>query len=163
MSASTTRSPCCTISSLARVSSSTQEHSRSSSSWVLTKRTQVLSWRLWSNVKIIRPCEKLDYERVGPFVISGQINNVAYCLSLPSHMHLHKVFQVSLFKPYVDSSNPNRGVVPIPPQVQLVNGPKFKVKVVLDPKIVRNRPNDHTWELVEKLNNASELIISFYH
>ena len=69
-------------------------------------------WLLRRNVKTTRPCEKLDFQRLGPFVISGQVNDVAFCLDLPSHMRLHPVFHVSLLEPFTSSSIPNRVVQP---------------------------------------------------
>ena len=35
-------------------------------------------WLLRRNVKTTRPCDKLDYQRLGPFIISNQINDVAF-------------------------------------------------------------------------------------
>ena len=51
-------------------------------------------WLLCHNVKTIRPCNKLDFQCLGPFVISHQVNDVAFRLNLPSHMRLHPVFHV---------------------------------------------------------------------
>ena len=130
-------------------------------------------WLLRRNVKTTRPCDKLDYQRLGPFIISHQINDVAFRLDLPPHMHLHLVFHVSLLEPYNASSIPDRVVLP-PPPVQLVDGPEFEVKVVLDSKIVRKKlyylvdwlgytPNDRTWEPAENLDNASDLVAEFHH
>ena len=87
-------------------------------------------------------------------------------------MHLHPVFHVSLLEPYVCSSIPNR-VVPPPTPVQLVDGPEFEVKAILDSKIVCNKlyylvdwlgytPNDRTWEPAENLDNTSELVVEFH-
>ena len=39
-------------------------------------------WFLWCNIKTTRPCDKLDYQRIGPFPIQKQINQVAYRLTL---------------------------------------------------------------------------------
>ena len=43
-------------------------------------------WLLRRNVKTTRPCDKLHYQRLGPFVIVDQINDVTFRLDLPSHM-----------------------------------------------------------------------------
>ena len=47
-------------------------------------------WLLRHNVKTTRLCNKLDYQRLGPFVISHKINDVAFRLDLPQHMKLHQ-------------------------------------------------------------------------
>ena len=129
-------------------------------------------WLLRRNVKTTRPCDKLDFQRLGPFVISHQVNEVAFRLELPSHMRLHPVFHVSLLEPWTSSSIPNR-VVPPPPPVQLAEGPEYEVEAILDSKVIRNKlyylvdwlgytPEDRTWEPATNVTNASELIQEFH-
>lgn len=43
-------------------------------------------WLLRRNIKTSRPCEKLDYRRLGPFVIQKKINPVAS--TVWSYLHL---------------------------------------------------------------------------
>ena len=95
-------------------------------------------WLLQRNVKTTRQCDKLDFQRLGPFVISSQVNDVAFRLDLPSHMRLHLVFQVSLMEPYTSSSIPNRSIPP-PPPIQLLHGLKYEVEALLDSKVMRNK------------------------
>ena len=78
-------------------------------------------WLLRRNVKTTRPCEKLDYQRLGPFVISDQVNDVAFRLDLPQYMHLHPVFHVSLLEPYISTLILDR-VIPPPPMIEFVEG-----------------------------------------
>ena len=61
-------------------------------------------WLLQHNIKTTRPCSKLDYQRFGPYMITGKISDVAFRLDLPPHMHLHPVFHVPLLEPYTTSS-----------------------------------------------------------
>jgi hypothetical protein len=45
-------------------------------------------------------CSKLEVHFCGPFEILEMIRNVAYMLSLPTSIHIHNVFHVSLLKIY---------------------------------------------------------------
>jgi hypothetical protein len=60
-------------------------------------------WLLRQNIQTKRPSRKLDYQRLGPFKIIAQVNQVNYRLELPPTMHIHPVFHVSLLKPYYNS------------------------------------------------------------
>ena len=119
-------------------------------------------------MKTTRLYDKLDYLRLGPFIISNRINDVAFHLVTPPHMHIHPVFHVSLLEPYMDSSIPD-WVVLHPPTVQLVDGPEFEFNAILDSTIMckkisylmdwlRYKPNDHTWEPDENLDNSFGLM-----
>ena len=66
------------------------------------------------------------------FVIYNQVNNVTFLLDLPSYMHLHPLFHVSLLKPWTLSFIPNQ-VAPPPPLVELAEGPKYEVKLFWAP------------------------------
>jgi transposase InsO family protein len=129
-------------------------------------------WLLRRNVKTTRPCAKLDYQRLGPFVISAQINDVAYRLDLPSHLRLHPVFHCSLLEPCITSAIPNR-VRPPPPPVQLLDGPEYEVAAILDSKFSHGKlyylvdwlgygPNDRTWEPPDHLLNAQDLVLAYH-
>ena len=115
-------------------------------------------------MKTTRPCDKLDYQRLGPFVISGQINDVAFRLDLPQHMHLHPVLE-----PYVSSLIPDRVIPPLPP-VELAEGPEYQVEAILDSKIMRNKlyylvdwlgytTNDQTWEPAENVMHGLRYLL----
>jgi hypothetical protein len=95
-------------------------------------------WLVRCNVKTTRLYNKLDYQRLSPFLISHQINDVAFRLDLSQEMCLHPVFHVSLLEPWVLATIPGR-VIPPPPPVQLVKGPEYEVEAILDSKIIRNK------------------------
>ena len=90
------------------------------------------------NVKTTRPCNKLDYQRLGPYLITKQINEVPFQLDLPPYICLHPVFHVSRLEPYASNSIPYR-VVPPPPPIELDEGPEYEVKAILDSKVVKNK------------------------
>ena len=87
-------------------------------------------------MKTTRPCKKLDYQRLGPFVINGKFNDVAFQLDLPPHMRIHQVFHISLLEPYQETSILDRVV---PPPTSLDNGLEYEVSDILDSKIVFNK------------------------
>jgi hypothetical protein len=72
-------------------------------------------WLLCLNLKTNRPCDKLDFRRLGPFSIIKQINDVTFRLKLPPSIKIHPIFHVSLLEPYKESSIPCRCQVPPPP------------------------------------------------
>jgi hypothetical protein len=98
-------------------------------------------------VKITRPCDKLDYQRLG----------------------LHPMFHCSLLEPCISSTIPDH-FRPHPPPVELLNGPKYEVAAILDSKFSHGKlyylvdwleygPNDQTWEPTNHLfNNAQDLV-----
>ena len=91
-------------------------------------------WLLKGNIKTMRPCCKLDYQRFGLYVISGKIMDVAFRLDLPPHMHLHPVFNVSLLDPYTTSS-----ILSPPPPIEVSDGSEYEVVIILYSKIVCNK------------------------
>ena len=130
-------------------------------------------WLLRRHIKTIRLCAKLDYQRLGPFVIIAGINDTRFRRNLPEHMRLHPVFHSSLLEPCRTSLIPNR-VVPPPPSIQLVDGPEYKVVVIVDSKIAHNKlyylvnwvgypPSDRSWEPVDNVCNAQALVDDFHH
>ena len=88
-------------------------------------------WLLRRNIKTKRPYDKLDYRRLGPFVVQKQVNPVAYCLELPATMKVHLVFYVSLLKPYGESSFLRRVQSP-PPSIEIKNHEGYEVDKILD-------------------------------
>ena len=72
-------------------------------------------WLLQQHIKTIRPCAKLDYQRLGPFSINDKMNDVTFCLDLPSQLRIHPLFHSTLLEPYQTSSIPNCTTPPQPP------------------------------------------------
>ena len=124
------------------------------------------------HIKTTQPCDKLDYKRLGPFVITKRINDATFHLDLLANSRLHPVFHSSLLDPYHTCSIPNRVVSPLPP-LQLADGPENEVASIIDSNIVCNKlyylvdwlgynPSDRTWERVDNVCNAHALIDDFH-
>ena len=79
-------------------------------------------WLLQRHIKTTRPCEKLDYRRLGPFRIIGKINDVAFRLELPPQLWIHPVFHSFLLEPYQDNTIRDHIKQP-PPPIELEDGP----------------------------------------
>lgn len=129
-------------------------------------------WLLRRHLKTRRPSDKLDYRRLGPFVVTKQVNEVAYRLDLPPSMKIHPVFHVSLLEPYKESTFPGRLQVP-PPPIEIDGEEEFEVSEILDSRINRRKleylvhwqgyeVSERTWEPANNLSNAPEMIQEFH-
>jgi hypothetical protein len=92
-------------------------------------------WLLRKNIKTIRPSDKLDVVRLGPYSIIEAINSRAYRLDLRGQLpRTHPVFHVSLLEPYVANDIPGR-VLPPPPAVEIDGHDEFEIESILDSRI----------------------------
>jgi hypothetical protein len=57
-----------------------------------------LVYLLRRNIKIIRPNNKLDYKKFGPFKIKRNIKDISYELYLPLTIRIYPVFHISLLE-----------------------------------------------------------------
>jgi Chromo (CHRromatin Organisation MOdifier) domain len=120
-----------------------------------------------------RPTKKLTHRFAGPYTIERAISTTAYKLDLPNTMKIHPVFHISLLKPYRPS--PQDFERPIPPPAIMVpetDHEEFEVEAILDKRILRRKPqylikwvgyplHDATWEPLDHVTNAQELIKEF--
>jgi transposase InsO family protein len=82
--------------------------------------------------------KKFADKYIGPLVVEKQINPVAYRLKLPSTLHIHPVFHVSLLQPWhtpEDIPHPDTAVYHPPPVVPEDN--QWLVDRLLDKRICR--------------------------
>jgi len=121
-------------------------------------------------MEIIRPLEKLDYQKFGPFTIMEQINIVAFQLKLLNSMKFHLMFHVSLLLPCFYHSKETHE----PPPPIIINGEQeYEVEGILYSRISHRQLqylvhwqgydiSERSWELVENLSNAMEKMKNFH-
>lgn len=127
------------------------------------------------NIRTLRPSKKLDHTHLGPFKVVAKISSHAYRLELPSSMHIHPVFHVSLLSKQPQSlpDIPGRSKPP-PPPIEVQDEQHYEVERVLDSRI-RHRgiqylvkwkgydnPADNTWEPEDNLWNANDCVRDFH-
>jgi hypothetical protein len=76
-----------------------------------------LVYLLRRNIKTIKPNDKLDYKKFGPFKVKRNIKNISYELHLPPTIKIHPVFHISLLEP-ADLNTPAKPVPEIYPNLQ---------------------------------------------
>jgi hypothetical protein len=129
-------------------------------------------WLLRKNITTTCPCAKLDYKCLGPFKIAKLVDLVACRLEFPPQFKIHDVFHVSLLEPYHETQIPERHQEP-PALVQIEGQEEFEVQEVLDSKRTRGKllylvfwrgypPSEATWEPVENLIHAQDLVNRFH-
>ena len=129
-------------------------------------------WLLRRHISTTRPSSKLDVRRLGPFSIIAQVGTSAFRLDLPSSMHIHPVFHVSLLEKHVANTFPDRVVVP-PPPLHVDGLPEFEVRAILDSRFFRGKiqylvdwvgydVSQQSWQPVANLKNAQSAISDFH-
>ena len=93
-----------------------------------------LVWLLRRNIQTKKPSRKLDYQRLGPFTITNQVNPANYHLELPSTIRIHLIFHVSLFEPYNESQIPRR-IFPPPLPIEIDQEIEYEVEEILNLRI----------------------------
>ena len=119
-----------------------------------------------------RPTRKLSPKFIGPYTIIEKISTTAYKLDLPNTLRIHPVFHISLLKSYHESTDFNRTTPPPPIFIPETQQEEYEVEVILDKKLIRDKPqylvkwlgyplHDATWEPMEHLVNAREKVKEF--
>jgi hypothetical protein len=105
---------------------------------------------------------------VGPFKIIEKIGRLAYRLEIPNRSRAHNVFHVVNLKKYIESESTRKKITF--PDPEIVKGyEEFEVEKILDCKTTRRKKfylvqwkgyplHDATWEPLENLKNASDLL-----
>jgi hypothetical protein len=128
-------------------------------------------WLLRNEISTLRPSQKLDHRKLGPFSIIEKINEVTFRLQLPDTMKIHNVFHVSRLEYHQQSTIPNREIPP-PPPIHIQDMEEWEVENILDAKFFgktlkflvkwRGYPtNENTWEPEDHLVNSQLLVDEF--
>ena len=129
-------------------------------------------WLLRKNIRTTRPCNKLDFKRLGPFKITNQINPVTFTLDLPASFKIHNNFHASLLEPVIESKMFSREKV-IPTPVIIDDQIEYEVESILDSKYYNGKLyylvnwfgygiNDQSWEPASNLKNSQVLVKAFH-
>ena len=132
-----------------------------------------------THLKTERPCKKLDHKLLGPYEVIQKIGLQAYKLKLPPSHKMHPVFHVSLLEPHHENRIPNRITSPPPPIGEVteegVDEREYEVERILKSKRHYGKikyyvkwkgydetPEAVTWEPIENLTNAQDLVDEFH-
>jgi hypothetical protein len=119
---------------------------------------------LGKNITTKRPSQKLDYQKLGPYIIKKKLSDVSYELELTSRTRIHPVFHVSLLEPVPDKLRQTA-------YEQEIDSTIYQVEEILDDKLedgIRKYlikwenygPEDNTWEPAEQFDPK---LIQEYH
>jgi len=95
-------------------------------------------WLDARNVRTTCPTRKLDWKRLGPFQVRGQVSPYAYELELPASIRIHRVQPVSLLDPVVEDPLEGQVVLP-PPHVEVDGEEEYQVSGVEDSRVYWNQ------------------------
>jgi hypothetical protein len=86
-------------------------------------RERDLIYLLRRNIKTIKPSDKLDYKKFGPFKVKRNIKNISYELYLPLTIKIHPIFHIFL----LELANPD---TPIKPALEIYLNLQKKIYTV---------------------------------
>jgi len=93
-----------------------------------------------SDIRTMRPSQKLSHRRLGLFIVERRIGPMAYRLKLPHWMkQLHLVFNVVKLTPALDDPIPGRKTTDHPPPIIIDGEAEWEVEEILDSRWHRRR------------------------
>ena len=118
------------------------------------------------NIKTKRPSDKLDWKKIGPFLIKRKISNTNYELALPDGMRIHPIFHISLLEKAPDD-------ITVTTDIVVENNDEYEIEKILKARgSIKKReylikwkgyPNsENTWEPIKNLENCSGLLRRFH-
>jgi hypothetical protein len=98
-------------------------------------RARDLIYLLRRNIKIIKPSDKLDSEKIGLFKVKRNIRDISFELKLPLTIKIYLIFYISLLEPaYPDTP---KGLAPeLDPKIQKL---VYNIESILTVRKRRNR------------------------
>jgi hypothetical protein len=130
-------------------------------------------WLLRRNVKTMRPSDKLDAKKLGPFKIEKAIGKSAFKLQLPESVKIHPVFHVSLLEQHYANTLPSRRNSDHPPP-DLIDGEEhWEVETILNSRLHRRQLQylvhwkgfddiDRSWIPASEFQDDDSLVIDFH-
>ena len=125
------------------------------------------------NIKTKRPSDKLDYKKLGPFLISEVISKTNYRLSLPETIRIHPVFHISLLEPAHPDADTK--LVRFQDSIKVIpeNEEEYEVEQILDTREKGRkieylihwkgyRHDEDTWEPLKNLTHCQQLVRQFH-
>jgi hypothetical protein len=94
-----------------------------------------LIYLLRRNIKLIKPSDKLDSKKIGPFKVKRNIRDISFELKLPLIIKIYSVFHISL----LESAHPDIFKSPVPkldPEIQKL---VYNVELIFAVRKRRNR------------------------
>lgn len=124
----------------------------------------------------LRPAQKLEHRRFGPFKVVKAIGTKAYQLDLPNTMKIHPVFHVSRLMQHQPDPSPGQITSP-PPPIETEQGEEYEVELILDSRWKKGRgkprfqyliawkgygPSDNSWSDLIDVTSAPDTIAKFH-
>jgi hypothetical protein len=122
-------------------------------------------WLDARHIRTTRPSRKLDWKRLGPYVVKRQVSPYAYDLELPRGLRIHPVHHVSLLDPVARDLLPGQEITPPPPE-EVDGDQEYQVERVEDSRMYRNQLQylirwtgyeQMTWEPVKDVDGLQAL------
>jgi hypothetical protein len=98
-------------------------------------RENDLIYLLRRNIKIIRPSDKLDSRKIGPFKVKRNIRDISFELKLPPTIRIYPVFHISLLEP-AHPDTPEKPAPELDPEIQKL---VYNVESILAVRKRRNK------------------------
>jgi hypothetical protein len=131
-------------------------------------------WLEATNLKTDRPMKKLDNKRFGPMEIIKKVGKSAYKLKIPqTWKKVHPVFNEVILSPYKEPVFPSQSKNTRPPPDIIGEEEEYEVEEIVDSRKMWGKvrykvkwkgygPHEMTWEPIEHLKRAQDVLYDFH-